>query len=76
MPDAAITCEYCRKEPATTLLVFDVGAKDCRAPIRVKSLIGDNCHGKTKRRDLDAVAVTPPSAWAWTLTPVGEMTNA
>lgn len=71
----ALSCEVCRAEPATTLLVYDVGPADCRAPVRVKKLIGDACQGRPYN-NAGKVSVTPASAWAFTLRPVLEASNA
>ena len=73
MPDAsALTCEFCRNNPAARLMVYDVGTKDCRAPMRIKKLACETC----ATADTSRVAVTPPSAWVFTLTPVLELANA
>lgn len=74
-PDSALTCDACRSEPVTTLVVFDVGAKGCKAPVRVMKLIGATCLKRGGWNDPSGVSITPASAWMWTLTPVMEPAN-
>lgn len=72
MPEIPLTCEQCRAEPVTHLQIYDVGAPGCKAPVRVKRMVGDACAARNGGRS-SQVAVTAPSARLFALVPVMEM---
>lgn len=71
MTDSALTCERCRNSPATHLVVFDVGTKGCKAPMRVKRLDCDAC-AVIDGRD---AAASMAFSQVFTLTPVEVMAS-
>ena len=72
MPD--LPCDWCHAEPASHLIVYDVGHRDCRAPTRVKAMIGDDCRGRNPGRALRIASIR--SFWLFTLTPAKETVDA
>jgi hypothetical protein len=64
-----LTCVYCRRAPATRLLVADLKAG------RVAHLVCARC-GTRNVRDAGKIARAPSAAWLFALTPVTEMTAA
>jgi hypothetical protein len=63
-PEPALTCVYCRRAPATHLLVADLTAG------RVAHLVCGRC-GTRNVGDAGKIAEAPSSAWLFTLTPAG-----
>jgi hypothetical protein len=70
-----LSCEWCRAEPATHLIVYDVGHRDCHAPVRVKSVIGAGCARRDEGRARE-IAASTSSVWLFGLTPAMEMADA